>query len=63
MNSIPYHAKISPVSDSPLRAAHHALKSFVYRLDRLLTAIAYAEAGNLDAVQDILDQDRVARKK
>lgn len=26
------------------------------KLDRLLTAIAYAEAGNLDAVKEILDQ-------
>ena len=32
-------------------------KRFFRKLDRLLTAIAYAEAGDLDAVKEILEQD------
>ncbi len=31
-------------------------KPFLRRLDRLLTAVAYAEAGDLDAVKSLLEQ-------
>lgn len=34
------------------------IKRFFYKLDRLMTAIAHAEAGKLDEVQKILDEDR-----
>jgi hypothetical protein len=34
-------------------------KPFFRKLDRLLTAMAHAEAGDLDAVKAILEQDRV----
>lgn len=33
------------------------MKRFVRKLDRMLTAMSYAEAGDLDAVKTILDQD------
>lgn len=63
MNSIPFSTKISAESDSPMIATQGALKNFFRKVDRMLTAIAYAEAGNLDAVKEILDQDRAAKKK
>lgn len=31
------------------------MKSFFEKLDRMFTAIAYAEAGDLDATKEILD--------
>lgn len=45
-------------SDSPLLAARPKLKLIFRKLDRMLTAIAYAEAGNLDAVKEILEQNK-----
>jgi hypothetical protein len=39
-------------------AAQSMLKSFFRKLDRMLTAISYAEAGDLDAVKEMLRQDR-----
>lgn len=34
------------------------MKVFFQKLDRMFTAIAYAEAGDLDAVKEILEQGR-----
>lgn len=34
------------------------IKHYFHKLDRMMTAIAYAEAGNLDAVQKILDENK-----
>lgn len=34
------------------------IKHYFHKLDRLMTAIAYAEAGNLDAVQKMLDENK-----
>jgi len=63
MNSIVFRANAKQPADSPILAAQLMAKKFFKKLDRLFTAIAYAEAGNLDAVQEILDQDRAAKKK
>jgi len=38
------------------------IKRYFHKLDRLMTAIAYAEAGNLEVVQKILDEGRSAKK-
>lgn len=38
------------------------IKRYFHKLDRLMTAIAYAEAGNLDAVQKILDENKAMKK-
>lgn len=38
------------------------IKHYFYRLDRLMTAIAHAEAGNLDAVQKILDENKATKQ-
>lgn len=48
--------------DSPLVTIQTALKRFFQKLDQMFTAIAYAEAGNLDAVKEILEQDRALKK-
>jgi hypothetical protein len=48
--------------DTPLISVRPVLKRFFRKLDRLFTAIAYAEAGNLDAVQEMLDQDKAVKK-
>lgn len=40
-----------------------AVKSFLGKLDRHLTAIAHAEAGNFDEVQKILDQNKARAKQ
>jgi hypothetical protein len=37
------------------------VKRQAHKLDRFMTAIAHAEAGNLDAVQEILDENRPVR--
>lgn len=63
MNSIPFSTKISSEANSPMIGTQGALKNFFRKVDRMFTAIAYAEAGNLDAVKEILDQDRAAKKK
>lgn len=34
------------------------IKHYFHKLDRLMTAVAYADAGNLDAVQKILDENK-----
>lgn len=34
-----------------------AMKSFIWKLDRLLTTMAYAEAGDLDTVKKRLQED------
>lgn len=47
--------------DSPLVSMRAALKRFFHKVDRLFTAIAYAEAGNLDKVQEMLDQDKALK--
>jgi len=33
------------------------MKSFIRKLDRLLTTMAYAEAGDLDTVKEMLRED------
>lgn len=38
------------------------VKRYFNKLDRLMTAIAHAEAGNLDAVQKILDENKPIKK-
>lgn len=38
------------------------IKICFHKLDRLMTAIAHAENGNLDAVQKILDENRSIKK-
>ena len=62
MNSIPFRTKINSESNSSTIATQGALRTFFKKVDRMLTAIAYAEAGNLDAVKEMLDQDRAAKK-
>lgn len=37
------------------------MKSFFEKLDRMFTAIAYAEAGDLDATKEILDGNDVKK--
>lgn len=58
-----YSMASSPETSQPdgsiLLAAQRMVKNFFHKLDRMMTAIAYAEAGNLDAVKEILEQDRV----
>lgn len=49
--------------DSPLVTVRPVLKRFFRKLDRMFTAIAYAEAGNLDAVQEMLEQDQALKKQ
>lgn len=49
--------------DSPLATMRSELKQFFQKVDRHFTAIAYAEAGNLDKVQEILDQNKVMKKQ
>jgi hypothetical protein len=39
------------------------MKKFLKKLDRLLTALSYAEAGDLDAVKELLDQNAAAAKE
>ena len=39
-----------------------AVKRSFQKLDRMFTAIVYAEAGNLDTVKEILEQDKAAKK-
>jgi hypothetical protein len=63
MNTIVLRTETEHVADSPILAAQLMVKKFIKKVDRLLTAIAYAEAGNLDAVQEMLDQDRAAKNK
>jgi len=38
------------------------MKAFFRKVDRLFTAISYAEAGDLDAVQKILDENKLERE-
>jgi len=40
-----------------------ALKRSFQKLERMFTAIAYAEAGNLDAVKEMLEQDKAQKKQ
>jgi hypothetical protein len=63
MHSLPTSDKIGHSPESTMSLAWQIIKALYKKLDRKLTAIAYAEAGNLDAVQVILDQDRVKKKK
>lgn len=49
--------------DSPLVFVRPVLKRFFRTLDRMLTSIAYAEAGNLDAVKEMLEQDKALKKQ
>lgn len=49
--------------DTPRLAIWSAVQSFFRKLNRLLTAIAYAEAGNFDEVQKILDQNKAQAKR
>jgi hypothetical protein len=49
--------------DSPLDTVRPALKRFFRKMDRMLTAMAYAEAGDLDTVKEILEQDKGSGKK
>lgn len=43
-------------------SAWSLIKRYFNRLDRHMTAIAYAEAGNLDAVQQILDENKAMKE-
>jgi len=49
--------------DSPLVTMRQALKRFFRKMDRMFTAIALAEAGNLDAVKELLEQEQGAEKR
>lgn len=49
--------------DSPLATMRSELKRFYQKVDRHFTAIAYAEAGNLDMVQEMRDQDKAMKKQ
>lgn len=49
--------------DSPLITVGPALKRFFRKLDRMLTAMAYADAGDLDAVKEMLEQDKAPQNK
>ncbi|BAN36385.1 hypothetical protein SCD_n02583 [Sulfuricella denitrificans skB26] len=49
--------------DSPLVTVRLAVTNFFRGLDRLFTAISYAEAGNLDKVQEMLDQNKAMKKQ
>jgi hypothetical protein len=49
--------------DSPLVPMGATVKRSFRKLDRMFTAIAYAEAGNLDAVKEILEQDKALKKQ
>lgn len=49
--------------DTPRLPIWSAVKSFFRKLDRHLTAIAYAEAGNFDEVQKILDQNKAQAQR
>lgn len=49
--------------DSPLATMRSELKQFFQKVDRLFTAIAYAEAGDLDMVQEMRDQNKVMKKQ
>ena len=51
-------SKTNAELESPLHAFWLKVRLVFWKLDRLLTAISYAEAGNLDAVQEILDQNK-----
>ena len=44
--------------ESPLNAFWIEVKLVFRKLNRLLTAISYAEAGNLDAVKEMLEQNK-----
>lgn len=49
--------------DTSSLAIWSTVKTFFRKLDRLLTAIAYAEAGNFDEVKKILDQNKAQAKQ
>lgn len=62
--------KVSSLTPPPMEARDnghstpslwHRIKFLYHRLDRMLTIIACAEAGNFDAVKAMLDQDEAAR--
>lgn len=44
--------------DVPISNLRSAIRNIFRKLDRMLTAIAYAEAGDLDAVKRILDEKK-----
>lgn len=44
--------------ETALHAVWKKIKLAFRKLDRMLTAIAYAEAGNLDAVKEMLEQNK-----
>lgn len=49
--------------NSSLVTMRTSSKNFFQKVDRLFTAIAYAEAGDLDMVQEMRDQDKVMKKQ
>ncbi|MBZ0095769.1 MAG: hypothetical protein K8H75_10435 [Sulfuricella sp.] len=49
--------------DSPLFSVPPVVKRLFRKLDRMLTAIAHAEAGDLDAVKEIHEQDKALKKQ
>ena len=58
-------AKVRCAESKPLDVFDHeqaaqlsGFKLLFWKIDRTLTAVAHAEAGDLDAVQEILDQDK-----
>lgn len=44
-------------------SARPVLKLLFRKMDRMFTAIAHAEAGNLDAVKELLEQDKALSKR
>ncbi|MCE5182779.1 MAG: hypothetical protein LLG15_13400 [Betaproteobacteria bacterium] len=44
--------------DGPMPKILPTIREFFRKLNRMLTAMAYAEAGDLDAVKEILDEEK-----
>ncbi|MDD5329340.1 MAG: hypothetical protein PHX38_04995 [Sulfuricella sp.] len=49
--------------ESPLAGVRPGTKRFFRKIDRMLTAMACAEAGDLDTVKEMLAQDRAQAKR
>lgn len=49
--------------DLPMSKIMPAIRRVFRKMDRMLTAIAYAEAGDLDAVKAMLDEDKARVRK
>lgn len=57
------HSEPAHGFDSPFVAVRLKVGRFFRKFNLMLTAMAYAEAGDLDAVKEILEQDRAQAKK